>query len=184
MSNLYRDADWSQKDLDKQIREARKHMTKCKINSLSWDYLKYYKKQLCQRKREGRKTSFIDLWSLVLESLLHDGVQYVIKQHLQWLTIVWKLISGEGIFLFNLGEVVCYETVCMQMHSHFQNIWQQSFRYPTVVQISNLACESLDMFSWENSKTNTLKKYYILGHFFVHFLQIFYLEIAKLQTLS
>ncbi|XP_068017494.1 cytosolic phospholipase A2 epsilon-like [Melanerpes formicivorus] len=73
MSNLYRDADWSQKDLDKQISEARKHMTKCKINSLSLDYLKYYKKQLCQRKREGRKTSFIDLWGLVLESLLHDG---------------------------------------------------------------------------------------------------------------
>uniref|UniRef100_A0A663LNP6 Phospholipase A2 n=1 Tax=Athene cunicularia TaxID=194338 RepID=A0A663LNP6_ATHCN len=73
MSNLYRDADWSQKDLDKQINEARKHMTKCKINSLSLEYLKYYKKQLCQRKREGRKTSFIDLWGLVLESLLHDG---------------------------------------------------------------------------------------------------------------
>lgn len=87
MSNLYRDADWSQKDLDKQISEARKHMTKCKINSLSLEYLKYYKKQLCQRKREGRKTSFIDLWGLVLESLLHDGVQYVIKQRLQWLAI-------------------------------------------------------------------------------------------------
>uniref|UniRef100_A0A8C0EKT2 Phospholipase A2 n=1 Tax=Bubo bubo TaxID=30461 RepID=A0A8C0EKT2_BUBBB len=75
MSNLYRDADWSQNDLDKQINEARKHMTKCKINSLSLEYLKYYKKQLCQRKTEGRKTSFIDLWGLVLESLLHDGVQ-------------------------------------------------------------------------------------------------------------
>uniref|UniRef100_A0A8C3LHB2 Phospholipase A2 n=1 Tax=Chrysolophus pictus TaxID=9089 RepID=A0A8C3LHB2_CHRPC len=73
MSNLYRDADWSQKDLDKQISEARKHMTKCKINSLSLEYLKFYKKQLHQRKKEGRKTSFIDLWGLVLESLLHDG---------------------------------------------------------------------------------------------------------------
>uniref|UniRef100_A0A8C5TYN6 PLA2c domain-containing protein n=1 Tax=Malurus cyaneus samueli TaxID=2593467 RepID=A0A8C5TYN6_9PASS len=79
MSNLYRDADWSQKDLDKQISEARKNMTKCKINSFSLEYLKYYKKQLSQRKREGRKTSFIDLWALVLESFLHDGVQYVIK---------------------------------------------------------------------------------------------------------
>ncbi|NWU29557.1 PA24E phospholipase, partial [Dyaphorophyia castanea] len=73
MSNLYRDADWSQKDLDKQISEARKHMTKCKMNSFSLEYLKYYKKQLCQRKKEGRKTSFIDLWGLVLESFLHDG---------------------------------------------------------------------------------------------------------------
>ncbi|NXX65351.1 PA24E phospholipase, partial [Spizella passerina] len=73
MSNLYRDADWSRKDLDKQISEARKHMTKCKINSFSLEYLKYYKKQLGQRKREGRKTSFIDFWGLVLESFLHDG---------------------------------------------------------------------------------------------------------------
>ncbi|KFQ38904.1 Cytosolic phospholipase A2 epsilon, partial [Mesitornis unicolor] len=73
MSNLYRDAEWSQKDLDKQISEARKHMTKCKANSFSLEYMKYYKKQLCQRRREGRKTSFIDLWGLVLESLLHDG---------------------------------------------------------------------------------------------------------------
>ncbi|KAF4787941.1 Cytosolic phospholipase A2 beta [Turdus rufiventris] len=73
MSNLYRDAEWSRKDLDKQISEARKHMTKCKINSFSLEYLKYYKKQLSQRKREGHKTSFIDLWGLVLESFLHDG---------------------------------------------------------------------------------------------------------------
>uniref|UniRef100_U3JTS7 Phospholipase A2 n=1 Tax=Ficedula albicollis TaxID=59894 RepID=U3JTS7_FICAL len=73
MSNLYRDAEWSRKDLDKQISEARKHMTKCKINSFSLEYLKYYKKQLSQRKREGYKTSFIDLWGLVLESFLHDG---------------------------------------------------------------------------------------------------------------
>uniref|UniRef100_A0A8B9EXW4 Phospholipase A2 n=1 Tax=Amazona collaria TaxID=241587 RepID=A0A8B9EXW4_9PSIT len=73
MSNLYRDANWSQKDLDKQISEARKHVTKRKMNSLSLEYLNYYKKQLSQRKKEGRKTSFIDLWSLVLESFLHDG---------------------------------------------------------------------------------------------------------------
>ncbi|NXX84965.1 PA24E phospholipase, partial [Urocolius indicus] len=73
MSNLYRDAAWSQKDLDEQISEARKHMTKCKIQSFSLKYMKYYKKQLSQRKREGHKTSFIDLWGLVLESLLHDG---------------------------------------------------------------------------------------------------------------
>lgn len=115
MSNLYRDADWSQKDLDKQISEARKHMTKCKINSLSLEYLKYYKKQLSQRKKEGHKTSFIDLWSLVLESFLHDGVQYVIKQLLQWLTVFWKLISGEDIFLLVLIEVVGYKTVWLRI---------------------------------------------------------------------
>lgn len=111
MSNLYRDAEWSRKDLDKQISEARKHMTKCKINSFSLEYLKYYKKQLSQRKREGHKTSFIDLWGLVLESFLHDGVQYIIKQHLQSLTIFWKFISGKHIFLLALRKAIYYKTV-------------------------------------------------------------------------
>lgn len=120
MSNLYRDADWSRKDLDKQISEARKHMTKCKINSFSLEYLKYYKKQLCQRKREGRKTSFIDLWGLVLESFLHDGVQYIIKQHLLWLTIFWKFISKEKVFFCWLWEKQ-FMGLCKQIWSHFQN---------------------------------------------------------------
>lgn len=144
MSNLYRDADWSQKDLDKQISEARKHMTKCKINSLSLDYLKYYKKQLCQRKREGRKTSFIDLWGLVLESLLHDGVQYVIKQHLQWFKLSWKVISSNFPFCSERSSLLsdCVYTAT----SHSPNFSQQSFGYPTVVECSIFACGILDMF--------------------------------------
>lgn len=120
MSNLYRDADWSQKDLDKQISEARKHMTKCKINSLSLEYLKFYKKQLHQRKTEGRKTSFIDVWGLVLESLLHDGVQYVIKQ--EWLTIFWKLVSLNFTFLFVLWKKKTLLWDCVYASSHFQKV--------------------------------------------------------------
>lgn len=122
MSNLYRDADWSQKDLDKQISEARKHMTKCKINSLSLEYLKFYKKQLHQRKTEGRKTSFIDVWGLVLESLLHDGVQYVIKQ--EWLTIFWKLVSLNFTFLFVLWKKKKQNLLwdCVYASSHFQKV--------------------------------------------------------------
>lgn len=77
MANLYRDADWSQKDLSGKINEARKHVTKCKMGSFSMERIKYYNKQLCQRKQEGHRTSSIDLWGLIVEYLLHDGVQYV-----------------------------------------------------------------------------------------------------------
>ncbi|EMP39595.1 Cytosolic phospholipase A2 epsilon [Chelonia mydas] len=73
MANLYRDADWSQKDLSGKINEARKHVTKCKMGSFSMERIKYYNKQLCQRKQEGHRTSSIDLWGLIVEYLLHDG---------------------------------------------------------------------------------------------------------------
>lgn len=42
----------------------------------SIDRIKYYHQQLDQRKQEGYKTTFIDLWGLIIEYLLHDGVQY------------------------------------------------------------------------------------------------------------
>ncbi|NXJ65704.1 PA24E phospholipase, partial [Rostratula benghalensis] len=73
MANLYRDAYWSQKDLDSHIGEAQKQATKCKMGCFSMDRMKYYNKQLCQRKEEGYRTSFIDLWGLMVEYLLNDG---------------------------------------------------------------------------------------------------------------
>ncbi|XP_006130410.3 cytosolic phospholipase A2 epsilon-like isoform X1 [Pelodiscus sinensis] len=76
MANLYRDANWSQKDLDEKINEARKHVTKCKLGSFSMERMKYYNRQLQQRKEEGHRTSSIDLWGLIVEYLLHDGKDY------------------------------------------------------------------------------------------------------------
>ncbi|XP_074854961.1 cytosolic phospholipase A2 epsilon-like [Carettochelys insculpta] len=73
IANLYRDAEWSQKDLEEKIAEARKHVTKCKLGSFSMERMKYYNEQLHQRKEEGHRTSSIDLWGLIVEYLLHDG---------------------------------------------------------------------------------------------------------------
>ncbi|CAI5763939.1 cytosolic phospholipase A2 epsilon-like [Podarcis lilfordi] len=73
MGNLYRDACWSKKDLDEQINEVKRHVTKCKLDGFSIERLKYYNRQLRERKEEGQKTSCIDLWGLLIEYLLHDG---------------------------------------------------------------------------------------------------------------
>ncbi|NXT40790.1 PA24E phospholipase, partial [Pelecanoides urinatrix] len=72
MANLYEDANWSQKYLEDAIKEARKHVTKSKICCFSFDCLKYYYNDLMERIKEGHNTSFIDLWGLVIESMLHD----------------------------------------------------------------------------------------------------------------
>ncbi|XP_054825907.1 cytosolic phospholipase A2 epsilon-like [Eublepharis macularius] len=73
MANLYKDAYWSQKDLDEQISETKRHVTKSKTDCFSMERLKYYNRQLLQRKQEGQKTSCIDLWGLLIEYFLNDG---------------------------------------------------------------------------------------------------------------
>ncbi|NXA60254.1 PA24E phospholipase, partial [Mohoua ochrocephala] len=72
MANLYEDANWSQKYLEDAIKEARKQVTKSKICCFSLECLKYYYNDLMERTKEGHNTSFIDLWGLVIESMLHD----------------------------------------------------------------------------------------------------------------
>ncbi|XP_062974522.1 cytosolic phospholipase A2 epsilon-like [Elgaria multicarinata webbii] len=73
MANLYKDACWSKKDLNEQISEVKKHVTKSKLECFSMERLKYYNRQLQERKQEGQKTSGIDLWGLIIEYLLNDG---------------------------------------------------------------------------------------------------------------
>ncbi|KAJ6667273.1 hypothetical protein lerEdw1_017251, partial [Lerista edwardsae] len=73
MAHLYRDALWSQKSLDEQIEDAKKQVTKSKMGIFSVDRVRYYKQQLNQRRQEGHKTTFIDLWGLIIEYLLNDG---------------------------------------------------------------------------------------------------------------
>ncbi|XP_048340559.1 cytosolic phospholipase A2 epsilon-like [Sphaerodactylus townsendi] len=72
MTKLYEDAYWSQKYLEEAINEARKQVSKSKITCFCMDRLKYYYNELKQRRQEGHDSSFIDLWGLVIESMLHD----------------------------------------------------------------------------------------------------------------
>ncbi|XP_030070312.1 cytosolic phospholipase A2 delta isoform X2 [Microcaecilia unicolor] len=74
MSKLYEDTDWSRKDLKEPINDARKHVTKSKTSIFSWERLKYYRKELSERAEEGHKTSFTDLWGLMIEFMFHDGI--------------------------------------------------------------------------------------------------------------
>ncbi|NWS71987.1 PA24E phospholipase, partial [Crotophaga sulcirostris] len=73
MTKLYEDADWSRKDLGEIIIEARKQATKCKMDAFCLRSLRNYYRELSQRTQAGHKTSFIDLWGLMIESMLNDG---------------------------------------------------------------------------------------------------------------
>ncbi|KAM6068267.1 cytosolic phospholipase A2 epsilon-like [Theristicus caerulescens] len=73
MSNLYEDPDWSQKDLKETLNDARKHVLKNKFFScFAPNRLKYYLKELCQRKQEGHQICFTDIWGLIIETMLHE----------------------------------------------------------------------------------------------------------------
>ncbi|XP_030308087.1 cytosolic phospholipase A2 epsilon-like [Calypte anna] len=71
MAKLYEDANWSQKDLRGPVSDIRKHVTKSKLHCFSLDHMKYYEKELCERKQEGHKLSFTDLWGLFIDCMLH-----------------------------------------------------------------------------------------------------------------
>lgn len=73
MTKLYEDADWSRKDLEEIIIEARKQAAKCKMGAFCLRSLRNYYRELSQRTQAGHKTSFIDLWGLMIEAMLNDG---------------------------------------------------------------------------------------------------------------
>ncbi|NWV56213.1 PA24E phospholipase, partial [Daphoenositta chrysoptera] len=73
MTKLYEDADWSRKDLGEVIIEARKQAAKCKMGAFCLKSLRNYYRELSQRTQAGHKTSFIDLWGLMIEAMLNDG---------------------------------------------------------------------------------------------------------------
>ncbi|XP_072283877.1 cytosolic phospholipase A2 epsilon-like isoform X2 [Pyxicephalus adspersus] len=74
MSKLYEDANWSQKDLSETVKDARRKVTKSKLSSFSFDKLAFFKAELNKREEIGYKTSFTDLWGLVIESMMYDNV--------------------------------------------------------------------------------------------------------------
>ncbi|NWU75735.1 PA24E phospholipase, partial [Onychorhynchus coronatus] len=71
MSKLYEDANWSQNDLRGPISDIRKQVIKSKLHCFSLDHMKYYENELCERKQEGHKLSFTDLWGLFINCMLH-----------------------------------------------------------------------------------------------------------------
>ncbi|XP_068017481.1 cytosolic phospholipase A2 epsilon-like [Melanerpes formicivorus] len=71
MAKLYEDANWSQKDLRGPLGDIKEHVTKSKLHCFSLDHMKYYEKELCERKQEGHKLSFTDLWGLFIDCMLH-----------------------------------------------------------------------------------------------------------------
>lgn len=87
MANLYRDPDWSSKNLESAILEARRHVVKDKMPILYPDQLFRYQEELQQRSKEGYKVNFTDFWGLLIEACLGDevGAQLLLGCALPWL---------------------------------------------------------------------------------------------------
>lgn len=98
ISKLYEDPNWSQTDLSAAIQDACRNLTKSKSSAYSFDRIAFYRDELTKRASMGYKTSFSDLWGLVLEALFCDGVSllYTVAYMLQ---IYWLGFSQEFIHL-------------------------------------------------------------------------------------
>lgn len=74
MAHLYRDPEWSQRDLEGPISHAREHAAKSLLKEFLLHHLASYRQALRLREEQGYTTTVADLWGLVLESKLHGQV--------------------------------------------------------------------------------------------------------------
>uniref|UniRef100_A0A8C8Z2Z8 Phospholipase A2 n=1 Tax=Prolemur simus TaxID=1328070 RepID=A0A8C8Z2Z8_PROSS len=74
MAHLYGNPEWSHGDLEDPIRHAREHLAKSKLEVFSPERLAGYRRELELQAEQGHPTTFVDLWALVLESILHGQV--------------------------------------------------------------------------------------------------------------
>uniref|UniRef100_A0A8C6YW75 Phospholipase A2 n=1 Tax=Nothoprocta perdicaria TaxID=30464 RepID=A0A8C6YW75_NOTPE len=72
LSTLYKDPDWSQKDLQEAISRAQDTVSSSKGGAFSPERLKYYFQELNAMESSGRKVSFTDLWGLIVEYFLQQ----------------------------------------------------------------------------------------------------------------
>ncbi|XP_073921835.1 cytosolic phospholipase A2 epsilon isoform X2 [Castor canadensis] len=72
MATLYSDPEWSSKNLEPAIFEARRHAVKDKMPALFPDQLCKFREELRQRSQEGYKVTLTDFWGLLIESCLGD----------------------------------------------------------------------------------------------------------------
>ncbi|XP_026643527.1 cytosolic phospholipase A2 epsilon isoform X2 [Microtus ochrogaster] len=72
MATLYSDAEWSSKNLEPAVFEARRHVVKDKMPALFPDNLCKWQEELRQHSQQGYKTSFTDFWGKLVEYSLGD----------------------------------------------------------------------------------------------------------------
>ncbi|XP_078243533.1 cytosolic phospholipase A2 beta [Pogona vitticeps] len=72
LTDLYKNADWSQTSLEEPIKQIKSQIMKTKEAIVSIEKLKYYHKELVERVEMGHLPSFTALWALVQEAVLHD----------------------------------------------------------------------------------------------------------------
>ncbi|KAM4829174.1 cytosolic phospholipase A2 epsilon isoform 1-T1 [Thomomys bottae] len=72
MANLYSDPEWSSKNLEPAVFEARRHSVKDKMPALFPDQLCKFREELRQHRQEGYKVNLTEFWGLLIEYSLWD----------------------------------------------------------------------------------------------------------------
>ncbi|XP_075399118.1 cytosolic phospholipase A2 beta-like [Tenrec ecaudatus] len=73
LENLYKDPEWSQKDLGGATVLLKTQVTKNKLGVLAPSQLQWYYQELEERARLGHPACFTNLWDLINEAMRHDG---------------------------------------------------------------------------------------------------------------
>ncbi|XP_076149270.1 cytosolic phospholipase A2 zeta-like [Alosa pseudoharengus] len=71
MSTLYENSYWSKEDMGVITEPMKIEMIKRYEHILSTEKLRYYKKEMKQKEKEGHPVSYIDMWGLAIEHLIY-----------------------------------------------------------------------------------------------------------------
>jgi hypothetical protein len=127
MAHLYRDPEWSQRDLEGPISHAREHVAKTLLKEFLPEHLASYRQTLKLREEQGYTVTVADLWGLVLESKLHGQVGSLLSC-MAWLCLQAHLLRVEEALrdrigsqhLGNWGKVVPGQ---QRLHSKCRRAW-------------------------------------------------------------
>ncbi|XP_029963124.1 cytosolic phospholipase A2 zeta-like isoform X2 [Salarias fasciatus] len=70
LSALYREANWSQQDLNKVISAEREQLTKSVLDLFSPERLRYYREEMAEKKEQGHISSLTDFAGLLFEQII------------------------------------------------------------------------------------------------------------------
>ncbi|XP_075387530.1 cytosolic phospholipase A2 beta-like isoform X2 [Tenrec ecaudatus] len=129
LANLYKDPEWSQKDLGSATELLKTQVTKNKLGVLAPSQLQWYYQELEERARLGHPACFTNLWALINEAMRHDGVQKGGPRGRAW---TWRQpcwVAGRGEISRDQVAMGLHGGISLQPDDHKLSGQRQALRH-------------------------------------------------------
>uniref|UniRef100_A0A672HQ62 PLA2c domain-containing protein n=1 Tax=Salarias fasciatus TaxID=181472 RepID=A0A672HQ62_SALFA len=154
LSALYREANWSQQDLNKVISAEREQLTKSVLDLFSPERLRYYREEMAEKKEQGHISSLTDFAGLLFDWLIKcfKGYQQMAVNEGQNPLPIYTAVNIKDDLQFNGSEAEWYEFTPYEVGFH---------KYEVFVRTENFGSEFF--LGYIINKLPELRIAYLLG---------------------